>query len=136
MRVDLLFAEHAAVSTDGTFSVRRGGLRDFDAQMELALVRGNLLVMLEHHSSDAGSHQLRLQTVDEDGNHVTGAIQTTFETPPATGNMNVAVNLSFQLPPGRYEFHAILDRHFVACWPITVRPGVARAGSSSEPSAA
>ena len=120
MRTHIVFAERASVHDDGTFNLIRGGLSMFGSVDGIAAVSGDLLITIEHEPGNAGVHELKLRTIDQDGESIIGGVEGAFDTPPINGVLHLAIRLHGELPDGSYEVHASIDDEFVASCPIEV----------------
>ncbi len=78
----ILLCEHASAHPDGTFSLLRGGIDNWNVAAFPAQTRFGFVVILELLSTEVGRpHTAELDIIDEDGNRILPQAKISFSIP-------------------------------------------------------
>jgi hypothetical protein len=108
----LLLCDAASSHPDGTFSLLRGGITECYAPADKPVVfDGAVVVRIVGSPAESGSHEFRLQVVNEDGHSVAPKVEGSFHVPSAGGAVQLVLNIQLVFPKhGRYEFSISVDK--------------------------
>lgn len=117
----ILLCEHASSHPDGTFSLLRGGIDNWNAQAFPTQIRFGFVVILELLSIEVGrTHIAELDIVDADGNRILPQTKISFSIPIKVNVTRYKWNLvggdMFVLIPktGKYSLHIGVDGHHLS----------------------
>ncbi len=135
MKAFIFLADAAVVHPDRTFSVLRGGISQVTAPRTQPIVfRGAAVVRVVGRLSEAGSHDIVIRVLNEDGQSIAPDITSTFEVPEGGGAAQIVVSFGFVLPSyGRYSFTVAVDRQEQDTWELRAVPPAPTAGSGAAP---
>lgn len=123
MDVALILADAARVHPDNTFSLLRGGITVVNVRRNAPIVfKGALLVRVAGTPSEAGTHEVRIVCIGEDGGQIGQEIADSFEIHAEGGSVQVVLDMDITLPRhGRYEFAVTVDGDRTVRWPLEMR---------------
>ena len=117
----ILLCEHASAHPDGTFSLLRGGIDNWNVAAFPAQTRFGFVVILELLSTEVGRpHTAELDIIDADGNRVLPQAKIPFSIPVKVNITRYKWNLvggDMMVPiskAGKYSLQVGVDGHHLA----------------------
>jgi hypothetical protein len=117
----ILLCEHASPHPDGTFSLLRGGIDNWNVQAFPAQIRFGFVVILEFLSTEVGRpHTAELDIIDADGNRVLPQAKIPFSIPVKVNITRYKWNLvggDMMVPiskAGKYSLQVAVDGHHLS----------------------
>lgn len=120
MRGFLIIADAARVHPDGTFSLLRGGVDQvFAPKTQPVQFRGSMVARIAGDLSEAGTHEIQLRILNEDGQTIVPDITGQFAIPDGGGVGVTVIDFALILPAyGRYTFALNVDKQKLDAWEV------------------
>jgi len=119
----MLLAEASNTTKDGNVNLLGAGITSWSSKKYPAKASIVCFLRLNFLSTEAGNHQVALDSINEDGKRIMPRINGTFTIPegvPMYNFLNLIYKITFEFPaPGTYSLHAVIDNQKRADCPIT-----------------
>ncbi len=117
----ILICESASHHPDGTFSLLRGGIDNWNIKSFPSQIGFTFVIMLELLSAEAGmQHTAELDVIDADGHKILPQAKINFKIGVKENTSRYKFNLIGGVPkipitkPGKYSFNFSVDGNFLA----------------------
>jgi hypothetical protein len=119
MNARLLLAEAATSHPDGTISMLRAGITNVWGEKPPVNLQASLVTRIEAGLADAGTHQVEILCIDDDGKEVMPKLSGQFQVARGGGHNNIILNFGVAFPAfGNYTFVVRIDNEQYDTWTL------------------